>query len=204
MSLRLKDRRKVPPTGYAYREPATGATIDGKSLEETTSLVMLHRAANNLPRQSHDEVFEDVETQLCQLLGPQWCENARQWGFQNDWPSIVAGTRTLTAWAFERVKGGNPYVTQEEAEARAEACSKCFLNQRGGGCMSCGFVDLVRSLLAETPDPGRTKFDDRLNTCSVCGCLLQKKVWLRRDLIQSTPEQQEAYASLPWCWLNSK
>lgn len=201
MSIRLKERNKVPPTGFAFQQPETGAKLDGQSLEETVALVVKHRIANALPRQSVDEVREDVEAQLCMLLGPSWCQDAQAFNFPTDWESIKAGTRTLLSWAFEAAKGGHPYVTQEEAERRASACSNCFMNKRGGGCLSCGFVDLVRKVMAETPDPGQTKNDDKLNTCTICGCLLRKKVWLRAELIKSTPEQKAAYAALPWCWL---
>ncbi len=204
MSYKLKDLSLVPPTGYAYTCPCCGVQIDGRSLYETVRMVTAHRIANGLSRANEIDVDEDVQTQLCQQLGDSFCKNiaADSWNFRMDIDTIKAGTRTLMSWATESVKGGNPYCSQEEAERRAAICATCFANKRMGECLSCGLGNLISSLMAESVDAGTTKLDDKLQSCMVCGCLLQKKVHIRADLIKSSDIQKAAYAEIPKCWHN--
>jgi len=206
MTYRLKDRMMVPPGGYSYTQVETGRTYDGQSLEETVQFFMKHRASNSLARTSHDEVLDDVEDQICKRLGFEWCKNMAvdSWGFQLTWDSIVAGTKTLAGEALSVLTGGEVWCSQQEAERRAEICSRCFANQRGGGCMGCGFMDRVRDLIGKTCSDQRTKCDDRLQSCLVCGCLLQCKVHYPSEVLKAgmSEKQRQAYADVPHCWMN--
>lgn len=207
MSYRLKNSRVVPPEGFKYKEPLTGRDFAIASLSETVKAVLEHRVANNLPRATEVEVQEDVEDQICKRVGYEWCRNmsAETWGFKLDWDSIKAGTKTLATQALNTIAGKDPWCPQEEAERRAAICVKCFANQRGGGCLSCGFMDLVRAVISETCQDVRTVVDDRLNSCQVCGCLLKCKVhYVDSVLIKGMSEKQKAaYADVPDCWMNT-
>jgi len=206
VKYKLKDPFLVPPTGFEYTQQETGAKLDGRSLGETIMLVMKHRQANNLSRQTEQEVDQDVQQQICQQLGDQWCKNmaADEWQFSMDFDTIKAGTRTLMAWVTTAAIGGNPYCSQEEAEKRAAKCATCFANKRSGGCITCGLGNLIRALMAESTDTGTTSKDDLLQSCLVCGCLLQKKVHIRGDIIKAgiSPKQRKAYSEVPKCWMN--
>tara|TARA_R110000868_G_scaffold64854_5_gene194630 strand:- start:6622 stop:7248 length:627 start_codon:yes stop_codon:yes gene_type:complete len=206
MKYQLKDPMMVPPTGFVYTQPETGAKLDGQSMSGTISLMLRHRTANGLPRQTFEEASEDLQQQLCQQLGYAWCKNmvVESWSFRMDWDTIKAGTRTLMALAGEKLAGGNPYVDQAEAERRAAICCNCFANKRMGECLSCGLANLIQQLVAESVQPGATSKDDRLSGCMVCGCLLTKKVHVKDEIIKAglSDKQKAAYAEIPACWMN--
>lgn len=207
MSYQLIDPRKVPPEGFYYKQPVTGMEFRKASLEETVPAVKEHRIINHLERQSDEEVRADVEDQICKRVGYQWCRNmsAESWGFTLSWDAIKAGTKTLATEALHTLTGQDPWCSQAEAERRAEICSRCFANQRGGGCASCGFMDRVREVIAETCSEKETKVDDRLQSCLVCGCLLKCKVHYPSEVLNAgmSDKQRSAYADVPDCWMNT-
>lgn len=206
-NYRLRNAALVPPGGFGYREPVTGMLFDGQSLSETVRLITAHRAANGIPRTSEEEVQADVEDQICKRVGHEWCRNmnAEKWGFRLDWDTIKAGTKTLATEAIRTISGEEPWCSQEEAERRAAICAKCFANQRGGECLGCGFMDLVRGVIAETCSGHSTKSDSLIQSCQVCGCLLKCKVHYPAAVLASsmTEKQRSAYADVPDCWMNT-
>lgn len=206
MSYKLKNTALKPPDGFWYKQPETAREFELGSLYETVEAVMVHRQINGLPRLTHEEVDEDVQDQICKRVGHQWCRNmkAEQWGFRLGWDDIKAGTKTLAAEALRVVQGQEPWCPQAEAERRAAICVKCFANRRGGGCMSCGFMDLVREVISHTCAEVQTSVDDRLNSCECCGCLLRCKVHYPAEVLKSSmsDRQRDAYADIPECWMN--
>lgn len=206
MNYRLKSSTTVPPDpGFAYTQPETGIRLDGKSVYETVQLVVKHRQSNDLPRKTEAECHEDVETQICQRLGPEWCSNisAQSWGFSNSWGHITAGTKTLWSWAKTSITGGNPYVEQSEADRRAEICMKCFARSESSGCLSCGFMNLVRGLIGETCSDKPTTLPESSN-CLVCECLLKCKTHIRPEILKEgmSERQKSAYSEISNCWMN--
>lgn len=199
MSYTLKNKFTVPPEpGFEYKQHETGYKADGKSLYDTIQLVITHRIANNLPRQAPEEAAEDVENQICHRLGGDWCDNV-SWRFSEAWDKIRAGTKTLMLWA----KTDKPYVEQSEADRRADLCANCFARRTTSGCLSCGFMDLVRKLIGETCSDRVSKIDDR-SSCLVCECLLRCKVHIKSEILkQGTSDiQKQAYSEIPHCWMN--
>lgn len=213
---KLKNASMVPPGGFGsenslggfgFKEPATGAEFDGRSLSETVRLVIAHRLSNGITRTTEEEAQADVENQICKRIGPEWCRNmnAEKWGFRVDWDTIKAGTSTLAKEALRTLAGKDPWCPQEEAERRAAICAKCFANQRGGECLGCGFMDLVRGVISETCKGVSTKSDSLLQSCQVCSCLLKCKVHYPNDVLSSsmTEKQRNAYADVRDCWMNN-
>lgn len=201
---KLKNPSVVPPTGYVYTQPETGARLNGNGMRETTMLMIRHREANGLPRATFDECDEDLQTQICKTLGPQWCDHAERWGFNMSFDTIAAGSRTLFALAKARLTGGDAYVSQAEAERRAAICAKCFLNQRSPGCFSCATVNVMQQLVSETQPAGQaTSKDGQLFACAPCGCLLTHKVWVAPEVLKAglTDRLKEVYAETPGCWV---
>lgn len=209
---KLKNHAVKPPGGidhgsFFYKQPETGMEFDKDSLFETVAAVSVHRTTNGLARASEVETGDDVEDQICKRVGHQWCRNmkAEQWGFRLGWDDIKAGTKTLATQAVRTLQGQVPWVVQAEAERRAAICVKCFANRRGGGCLSCGFMDLVREVISHTCADVQTKVDDRLNSCECCGCLLKCKVHYKDSVLIAgmSERQKSAYADIPECWMNT-
>lgn len=204
MNYRLKNPALVPPEpGYEYVQPETGARFNGGSVADTVIMVVRHRAGNGLPRTEPAEVEADVHNQICQRLGGEWCDHMTNWSFPTDWDTVREGTKSLTSWALTALTGESPYVDASEAERRAEICSKCFMNQKARTCLSCGFGDLVRGLISSTSGPDGTRYDAAIHVCTVCGCLLTKKVHLKKEVINrwASDKQRHAYDEIPNCWM---
>lgn len=205
MSYRLLDTMTVPPGRWTYKDPATGEPFDGGSLDGTIKLVVKHRAGNRLARQSYEEIDEDVQAQICQRIGPQWCQHMKDgvWGFAEiNLDRIKSGTKSLLSWARSALKGEDPYVDEVEANRRAAICAKCFCNEPLRGCYGCGLGDTLRTLLVETKGERFTAYDDRLHACKICGCANAAQVWVRADILSKgvSDHQRECYTEVPDCW----
>ena len=204
MSYVLKSTNMIPTGGWLYVEPETGVRFKGGSFADTVAFVTKHRVANSLPRTSETEVRQDIENQICQRVGHEWCEHMKsgQWGFSIDFDKVKAGTRSIWGWAKALLTGQDPYVDEVEATRRADICSKCWANQAIAGCYGCGLRDQIAEMVTEVKGSRRTKYDDKLHACLVCGCDNSVQVWIRADILAdaATPHQQECYAEIPGCW----
>jgi hypothetical protein len=91
--------------------------------------------------------------------------------------NLKAGAAIIHEWLG---KGGVP-VSQDHAERRALPCTGCPYNVNGGGVDKVlrRAADVVRQMIeAKNAMKLATRFDDKLHTCSLCGCALQLKVWV--------------------------
>ena len=70
--MRLKDTRKVPPTGFSYQDYDTKAVITAVTFEELLGKVNHHRHLNGLTLHGNQEQM--VHDQLCDKLGAEYCE----------------------------------------------------------------------------------------------------------------------------------
>lgn len=195
----------VPPGGFGYRQPETGQTLDGQSLTGTVDLVFRHRLANSLPRATQEEVDEDVQHQICVRCGREWCSNTKLsfLGEGVSFEKLKAGTFSLATWAITSIRGQDPYVSEEEANRRAEICSRCWANKAISGCYGCGLGDRIREVLVEAKGDRRTQYDDQLQACLVCGCSNQAQVWIKPEILAAgmTDQQREVYREAQvGCW----
>lgn len=204
MSYRLLSTMTVPPGGWEYVEPRTGEKFKGGSLVELTAKVQKHRESNNLWPISETEVQVEIENQICQRVGHEWCQfmKAGQWGFSINFDKIRAGTRSLLGWAKAAVTGEDPYVNEAEANRRAEICSKCWANKAITGCYGCGLADRIREMLVQAKGSRWTQHDAKLHACVVCGCANAAQVWIKEEILAPavTEEQRECYREIPNCW----
>ena len=112
---------------------------------------------------------------------------------------VVTGTRAMLRQAL----AGNPLVSLEEAERRAEICSRCPFNAPiSGGCAACsGGAELMALLIK-----GRTTcHDDKLSNCRICSCYLRTAVHMDVEpqwgaLSDSQREQYEFAHHRLGCW----
>lgn len=204
MNYRLKNQMMVPPEKFYYLQPETGYRSRDESLHDAISDVLNHRKVNGLPRATIEEVSEDVQTQICQRVGDQWCDNMEvgAWNFPITWEKIANGTKMLATFAKTFARGGSPYVENDEAERRAKICSTCVFNQRNGGCWGCGIGAMVEALVAESGNGHTTSVDDRLNSCQICSCYNRIQVHVRGDILKSsmTEKEEKAYKEVMNCW----
>jgi hypothetical protein len=197
-----------PPTelGFVYKQYESGMQFSSVSHTECAGYVLQHRLANGYPRATLAECIDDVIDQVCIVMGPDYCVNNtfEAFGFSNNWDRIKAGTKTLATWAFTALaKGKDPYVSQELAEQRADACRNCFARTVTSGCLSCGWMDLVRKLIGETIKKA-VKLEES-SSCRVCGCLLAAKCHLKPEILVAgtTAEQKSAYKEVGnHCWMS--
>lgn len=114
--------------------------------------------------------------------------------------SIQKGVATLADW----VGSGAIPVPPNVAERRAQTCISCPKNQEGGA-ITDAIADAIRSQTIVKNSLGlSTDFEDRLKTCSACGCNLRLKVWVPLDTIQAHTDEATKAAFDPSCWIRNE
>lgn len=194
--LKLIRRNTVPPGGWRYLQPETKIWIHGGHFDNLVANVVAHRNANHLPVGS--DVAGEVEHQLCEPLGPEWCNNSRPKPslLGVTFAALIQGTKTLVDWALS----GGIQVAPEETERRAVICTSCEYNLGSQGCIGCNtqaITDLVASFAIKEPIP----HEQSLKYCKICSCKLSLKVRVPLEILhRHTPdEQQQALPS--FCWV---
>ena len=198
--MALKHRGGVIPYGgeYRWRDPITKVEVVGSHWNMLMNRIYDERKANGVP--CGIEFEKEVEEALCRDY-PQECEindprfprRVARLGFAE----IVAGTRLLL-----KVKlGGVPLVQQEEAARRADICATCPFNVHfNKPCAGlCGeLYSVVKAIVGGAALPN----EERVNSCSICGCFIGAAVWLPVDVQRSvlTDDQKMQFDNVPNCW----
>jgi hypothetical protein len=107
------------------------------------------------------------------------------------------GTAVVLDWL---TSGGKP-VAQELAEKRAKVCVACPKNVAGDWYTTAP-AELIRATLSARSDLKlETPYDDKLQSCEVCRCLLKLKVFCPLDhILKGT--NPEIMAEFPKnCWI---
>jgi hypothetical protein len=107
------------------------------------------------------------------------------------------GTAVVLDWL---TSGGKP-VAQELAEARAKICVACPKNVPGEWYTTAP-AELIRATLSARSDLKlETPYDDKLQSCDVCRCLLRLKAFCPLDhILKGT--KSEIMAEFPeTCWI---
>lgn len=175
--LRFRNQNSIPPSGFTFIDPDTGMNINARSFSQWTTLIRLHRQANNLAPISD----ADAMHQNCLRLSPQasasFCESDQPVNTVDSVNlsigDVIRGTLVLASFKL----AGSPLVSREQAEARAAICVACPFNAPykktcGGDCQE--LVDLVKSIIGNEG----TALDDRLQACGVCRCSNKSQVWI--------------------------
>jgi hypothetical protein len=187
--MMIQDKSTVPPGGWCYDQPETGAHFKAMSWSRLCRLVRQHRQGNGLDIEDGWELR--LEEQWC-LANPDLCgvgtprtqkKNAPGWG------AVVQFARTMWEWA----KSGQ-LATQEEAERRAAICAMCPMNVKMSGCLGCTGV----AKYAEETLMGRTTLHDAtLQVCMACGCYLKVKVHVPGEVLDKAEKGIEYPEN---CW----
>lgn len=194
--LKLFNRQgPCPPDGFRYVFPEDGYVVHAWAWNDWIPLAKAHLSANDRP--IPPDLEDQMEHQLCSTLPPGWCmyddPNRPRPTTSLTWSDVVNAVNTFTRW----IHGGMKFVSQQEAERRAEICSRCYLNTTVSGCAACHAA--IDSLLSGQS----TRHDSHLKACAVCKCLLRAKVHFPiSTLDKETSTVQNLYPE--HCWLNKQ
>lgn len=203
MSLTLQNENEVPPGGWRYMQPETALWIKAPSWGELVKEVKKHRNANNLPIGLNFE--QEIVDQLCASLPASWCSQSDPTlGRTSHVPVTldqVVNTGKMLVEFF--LKFGRKKVPIAQATERAAVCVRCPFNQKLTDCNNCS-MKTVRELMVSIVGGEATEHDNRLDSCTICGCELRAKVRLPTELLMSylTPEKKLEFPL--WCWLRTE
>jgi len=188
-------RGDCPPDGYRYVDPVSGFVAHAWNYADWINEEKAHLRANN--REIPATLEADMQHQLCLTLRPGFClyddPNRPRPSVGLSWNDVSSGLKTFARW----IAKGCKYVSQAEADRRAEICSRCYLNVGVSGCSGCG--QAVKEVIADK----KSKYDAVLKSCAVCKCFLQAKVHFPIETLDTDNEKmQEMYPG--FCWLNKE
>lgn len=200
--LRFKNTSHLPPGGFRFKDPDTGAEIDAQIWGVWRDKINRHRDVNNLAPID----IALAEDQNCSRLPPSaastFCESDEPMhtvdGVTLNSSDIIRGTRTILAFKL----AGSPLVSDEEAVIRAEICAYCPMNvQFRMPCSGmCGeLLEVVNQIVGSKPTP---KNGD-LHACAVCKCSLPAKIWIPEEILRKY-ETEDIKTGYPHhCWLSN-
>jgi hypothetical protein len=113
---------------------------------------------------------------------------------------IRSGAKTIFDWLGS---GGVP-VEASVAFERASICCECRLNEPSDwtSWAKGALASTIKSQLeAKEQMHLETGYDDRLNTCSACWCVLKLKVWCPLNHIHENMDVAVAADLDPKCWI---
>ena len=110
------------------------------------------------------------------------------------------GTAIVLDWL---TSGGKP-VAQELAEARAKVCVACPMNVPGDWYTTSP-AELIRATLSARSDLKlATPFDEKLQSCNVCRCLLSLKIFCPLEHILKGTKSEVMNEFPVACWIKNK
>jgi hypothetical protein len=190
----LNDLLHVPPGGWKYFQTQSGLEIFGGDYYDLREKVRQHRLINRYV--TGPELDNEIQAQICGKLP----SDARA-AFCRDCVA-QATTRTLSrndikhflkvakSWVVKP-----SFVTQTEANRRAEICASCPRNLPIAGCRSCqNLVNWTIGLVGQRSTP----FDEKLGGCEVCGCGNQAQVHLPLEVLAQGITSEMKFPD--WCW----
>jgi hypothetical protein len=170
----LSNLLHIPPGGWKYTQGQSNLLIYGGDYYDLREKVRQHRQINRY--QAGPELDQEIQAQICAGLSA-----AARAAFCRDCDTTVA-TRSLSlpdikhflktakSWALKP-----SFVSQFEANRRAEICASCPKNLPIAGCRACqNLVKWTIGLIGQRSTP----FDEKLGGCEVCGCGNQAQVHL--------------------------
>jgi hypothetical protein len=177
----------VPKGGWKYAVLDTNTVIQAGSIPELKRRVVQHMGANNL--EIPKDILETIEDCACQNLETHrdhWCAKRGPADLSSSrerprWRASEILRFLKTVWEWGKMSGFQ-FVPMEEAERRAEICSRCPANTAVSGCLGCtGVARLTNQIRGDR----KTKFDTKLHACNVCGCELKVKVLVPLEVIDN-------------------
>lgn len=178
--------------GWFYPIEQTKVIFVSASWSGLYEMVKNHLKGNDLAIPAH--LNADMMDWWCRNYGSTECGDPK--------PIPLTDLRSQAERFYRSAKAfltsGEKKAPQEEAERRAAICASCPKNQDDSGyCAGCMLTGLVASAINLTAN-WHTSQDDKLKSCSVCGCKNKLKVHFplsamnHKDLREHWPEH---------CWM---
>ncbi len=109
----------------------------------------------------------------------------------------INGARILADW----VGSGAEPVSHELAQARANVCATCPLNQRGRE-LEAGIANVIlEQERIRTQIGTKLPNEAKLKSCSACGCYLRLKVWVPMERLRPYSKLQDFPSH---CWMRTE
>lgn len=188
----------VPPDYYRATMP-DGHIIRDPSRKTWYDRIRKHYETNGYPLpENWKEMYED---RLCRILPPGFSINES--GIPANHPDVRITIDDLkrgmqVLWNITR--SPDPLVSQEVAEYRGGVCASCVANIEVPGCKPC--IGLANTVL-DVKGKKHTKADPFLRACAVCKCSNEAQIWVKKDILYTGLDQEQAARMLelnPECW----
>jgi hypothetical protein len=191
----LANLAHIPPGGWKYRQAESGLEIYGGDYFDLKEKVRMHRQTNQF---GPTDLDQDIQAQLCSRLPVNaraiFCRPCVQTEIRSiDLEDVTHFLKTAASWIKKP-----RFVSQAEANSRAEICASCPKNVRITGCTAC------RNLIKwsfEVIGHRNTPFDSKLGACEVCGCGNAAQVHLPLEVLKKGVTKKMVFPD--FCWKKS-
>lgn len=192
----------MPHGGLFYIEdPLTKKPLEGTTFNMVYDRAIAYRRANSIPIGLDFE--DELEAQICEKY-PAECEiSKRAMGVSLVAPGLYDVARASAIMIKHKVNESE-LVSQDEANARAQTCSRCpFRAQMTLPCSRC--FSALENVVGWITGARHTPYDEKLAACGICKCYLSASVWLplSTQCLGLTEDQQEKFTmarEVAGCW----
>jgi hypothetical protein len=192
----LRRQQEIPPD-FRYVQMETGCDMTAATPGQLVRKVIEHRLHKGLGPLEPEEVWLEIQRQICSGLGPIYCRPEPG----EKWRPIKSLARELTlekVQAFSEgliafFRSGARLVDEEVAKARGDTCRGCRFNIHAKGCLCEPFYKLIALLVPKA----RQQKDLRI--CAACGCSLQAKVNLPDESVRQSNAGRDLVFP-DYCW----
>jgi hypothetical protein len=203
VQYRYTDKATCPPGEWRYRHPITGLLLKHYDYRAFIKAYVNHCLANNivLTGDWEDELISEmcIQNGWGKLCKPVSLDKVvrRKLSLQ----AVLSFLNMIKSWAMQVLNGRAAFVSQEEAERRANICAGCpnnvTLQFSCGACMG-GVMKLIHGVLGDR----KTKNDYALGACLVCSCELKSAVHVPLDVQHNglNDELKNDFRQITHCW----
>lgn len=193
----LSNLLHVPPGGWKYTQEDSGLELRGGDYYDLRENVRKHRQLNSFT--AGPDLDNEIQTQICTKLAPSaravFCRPCQPLAREHsvDLEDVRHFLQVAVEWMKKR-----EFVSQQEADTRAEVCASCPKNIAIEGCRTCrGLIKHTLNLVGHR----RTPFDEQLGACEVCGCSNQAQIHLPLEALKKGITKKMKFPD--WCWKRS-
>lgn len=193
-----------PSGGWKIKHPVTGVEFKHYDYNAIRKSYTSHSIANNVMLCPDWE--EEFISEMCKQ-NPHWGKSCIRTSMKNiekrslSLTAVLSFLNMMKNWALKSMSGKKAFVSQEEAERRADICASCPMNgELHFGCGACmaGVLSLIHSILGDR----KTSRDNELGACLVCSCSLKAAIHIPVDVQQSgLPDHlKDDFKKIKHCW----